>query len=613
MEAYITQSLMEAEVEGLPEEGLQAGHLEEHVSMNSLRNWAKDVEGTVCLINLPAPGDGFEDCNVLTYSEGNQAHECYIVTFSIPLQEGAHTWDETLVMVGDALFGSDIRALPFHEAVTVIKNPTGSFPESSLGDDDIGGTQAVIENRVVVAVCNDKQLLTWLEMQNVNQQEGMLACMYHLFPYMRDWLKARTVAVDYAIACRKKGVLHPPNYTGDREAADIHYRMRTSIFLLGPSYSRDSKIAPQIQRRGKAAAQSLGLDFPTAEDVAGQITATGWSVSDRTGLMDDALGAMLARGDDMTVDHDISYEDLKPIQELIDENQASAWGAGLLTQARMVYESAHAKTLSMAMTVEPLVRTLLQTMHAPWSIEDRRVQNLIKEIQGKPFTGLRGNLADSRQISHWPRMALIGLLHHRRTLETSEKKAEFDQYNIEGVEEKINSAQDKMTCRTIAETIPDTNILGLTSVVAGVPLEAARSVMDPKSADVKGGVLKRLIATNVVCGWRTFYYGELVKLEMKRVRGQAVGIVDKILREKMASLRSRAENELEPQVARDKRVAISEFEQMIQEGLTGGNPISDTLEAPEDAAVQEAYTNEIRRLEALVTNIRNLRYDNLGH
>jgi len=450
-------------------------------------------------------------------------------------------------------------------------------------------------------------------MQEVNQEEGLLACMYHLFPYMRNWLKAKTVAVDYAIACRKKGVLNPPLYQGNRVAADFHYRVRTCIYLLGPAFSRDSKIGPQIQRRGKAAAQALGLNFPAAEEVANEITATGWAVADRTGLMDDALGAMLARGDDMTINHDISFEDLKPIQDLIDSDQASAWGAGLLTQARMVYESAHAKTLSMAMAAEPLVRRLVQTMHAPWNEEDRRIQNLIREIQGKPFTGLRGNLADSRQISRWPRMALIGLLHHRRTLETAEKQAEFDQYNTEGIEEKISPAQDKMTCRTIAETIPDTNILGLTSVVAGVPLEAARSVMDSKSADVKGGVLKRLIATNIVCGWRTFYYGELVKLEMKRVRGQAVNIVDKILRDKMASLRSRAENELDPHVARNKRVAISEFEQMIQEGLTGGNPISDTLEAPEDAAVQEAYTNEVTRLEGLVTTIRNLSYNDMGN
>jgi len=613
MEAYITRGLLELEVGGLPEGGLQAEDLDEHVSLNSLRNWASTVQNAVGLINLPVPNEGFGDYNVLTYSEGDQPHECYIVTFSMPLQMDEQVVNETLVMVGPALFGADIRALPFRETVAVTRNPPESFPQSSLGDGDVGGTEAVIENRVVVAVCTDKQLLAWLAMQNVDQEEGMLACMYNLYPYMREWLKARTVAVDYNIACRKKGEAHPPVYQGSREAADIHYRMRTSIYLLGPAYSRDTKIAPQIQRRGKAAAQSLGLNFPSSDDLSNQITATGWSVADRTGLMDDALGAMLARADDLSIDHEITWNDLKPIQELIDEDQASEWGAGLLTQARMVYEGAHAKTVSMAMSVEPLVRTLLNTMHAPWNIEDLRVRNLIDSIQGKPFTGLRGNLEDARQISHWPRIALIGLLHHRNTLETPEKKAEFDQYNIEGVEDKIDSAQDKMTCRTIAETIPDTNILGLASVVVGVPLEVARGVMDPKPADVKGGVLKRLIATNVVCEWRNFYYNELVKLEMKRVRRQAVGIVDKILRDKMSNLRARAENELDPQTARIKRVAISEFEQQIQEGLTGGNPVSDTVEAPEDAAVQQTYADEVQRLEALVTDIRNLRYDNLGH
>jgi hypothetical protein len=608
MDLFIIQALTELGATGLDENGLDAMSPSEHTSLASLREWAKATEGSVGLIYIGVPDVGMDDVNVFTFSEGQTTHMCYIITLKHTIVMDNQELANVLVLAGTDLFGPDIAALPFPDNVTIKRNPALSFPFSSLASTDLGGADAVIENRVITAVCKDEQLLSWLEMTNVTTQEGLMACLYAMYPFMRSWLRERTTAVDYSVACRKKGDVNAAVFAGTRENKDIIFRVRTIIYLLGPSYSRESKIASQIQKRGQAASQSLGLDFPTAEDVAAQISATNWTVGDRTGLMDDALGALLARTETMEINHEVQLADLIPVQHLIDNGQVTAWGGAVLVQARMVYEQAHAKTLTMAMSVEPLVKALLRVMADPWNVEIARVSELIESVKGRPYTGLRANLPDLRQIAKWPRVGLLGLLHHRNTLETEQKKTEFDAYNIAGVEDKIDSAQDKQTCRSIIDTIPATNILGLTAVVGGVHLAAARNVMDSKSPSVKGGVLKRLISTGINCQWRDFYYNELVKKEMKRIRDQAVTLVENILKDKMRNMRTMADNESDPVVARQKRTEIGAFEAQISDDLRGGNPIRDTVPSPDEAAMQSEYRNEIERLEMFIMRIKGFNY-----
>jgi hypothetical protein len=160
-------------------------------------------------------------------------------------------------------------------------------------------------------------------------------------------------------------------------------------------------------------------------------------------------------------------------------------------------------------------------MQGNWLIERNRIAAVRLEVADAPFAGLVATIPNNRQISQWSRIAYIGAKHHEACLPSQADKISFQMYNVNGIRDHIGSNADIITCDAIVATIPEESVIGLTTVVRAVPLERGRRLMQQKDEETRGFVLRYMIEQDIVCDWRTYFEGELARIEVARVRVQA--------------------------------------------------------------------------------------------
>jgi len=584
----------------------------EYTSRYDLRVWAQGLTESVGLIHGPTVPLEVTTGKRMSYSHGAVDETCYVCTFICPLTVRAGIVRNWLYISGNNNFTSDIRNLPYPDDCVVYAPQRESFPVLKRSSLAIGGSAAVSERVVYTVVCDDYELIHFMESSKTTAEMGLMAVIYNLYPYARAWLTANTTVIGYPEAIGKLGLGQVNVQEGTKKSRNDHFLVRTNLYLLGSSYTRNEKVADQLQRRGQSAAQSMNTEFPDKTSVSSAITACGWEITNRTGLMDDALARILAIDKDGVFNIDVVTGDLRELQVMKDEKTVSDWGIALLEQARLVYANSHAKTLSMALAVRPLISNLMQKLGHSWKEESDRLAALESETMDKPFTGMRSKLPEARQVNQWKKHAHIGINYHKSTLVDPTKIADFDKYNIKAIEQKIESAAEVQTCYTILKAIPKTTILGLVAIIKNVPLSEARDIIDSEKPEIKSAVLKRLLSDKVECSWGTFYKSELVKIEMHRVKQQADTVIDQVIKKKIDSLRDMAQADPDKQAGFNNRYVIAQLEDLLRKEALGGNPLADTIKSPEDVTVQEDFNTEIGRLERLIMSIQSRTYKNLN-
>jgi len=594
-------------------ENLTAQNLDqvEYTTRYDLRTWAQSLTESVVLIHSPAVPQDITTGKRLSYSHGGVDETCYVCTFTCPMIVKGNVVNNWLLISGSVNFTADIRNLPYPDGCIVHALQKSSFPTLKKSALAVGGNVAVTERVVYTVVCDDYELIHFLQSSKSTTEMGLMAVIYNLYPYARTWLTNHTTVIGYQDAIGKLVLGGGNVHEGTNKSRNDFFLVRTTLYLLGASYTQTEKVADQLQRRGQSAAQSMSTVFPDKTAVSGDITSCGWEIPNRTGLMDDALARVLAIDKNGDFNIDVATENLRELQDMKDDKSVSEWGIALLEQARLVYANSHAKSLTLALAVRPLIHNLMQKLGHSWKVESDRLAALEIETRDKPFTGLRSKLPEARQVNQWKKHAHIGVNYHKSTLVDPKKIADFEKYNVNAIEQKIESAADVQTCYTILKAIPKTSILGFVALIKNVPLSEARDIIDNEKPEVKSAVLKRLLSDKVDCPWGQFYRSELVKIEMHRVKQQANTIIDQVIKKKIESLTDMAKADTDKEVGFQNRHVIAELENRLRKEALGENPLADTIKSPEDATVQEDFNREIVRLENLIISIQARNYHNM--
>jgi len=583
-----------------------------HTTRAGLRSWAKSLTDDVALIQINEVPPDIPDVPMITYSYGDEDETCCIMSFTWPIVIKGNDINNFLILAGGGNYSAALRNLPFSKDISVCVPQPNTFPAIPKAALQLGGSSAVIERTVFTVACKDDELTHYVANAKVDPEMGLLATIFNLYDYTRDWLMEHTTVISYAEAVNWLNLGDPNVSEGTAKQRHTAFITRSALFLLGPSYSQKERVANQVQKRGQAAAQSMSDVFPDQTEVNAAITTCGYVTKDRTGLMDDALARVLAIDKKGNFDINVTKADLMPLQHYIDTDTLSSWAIQLLDQARMVYANSHTKTLNMALKINPLVSNVAKGLGPSWTDESEKLDKLAVAVKNRPFTGLRSKLPEERQASQFTRHAYIGVLYHRATLVDDKKRADFEAYNIPAIRERIEDPADAIICETMLNAIPKTEILGLVAIVGSVSLPAARDTIDGKSKEVKGAVLKRLLTEGTECEWKDFYKQELIKMEMNRIKEQADKVISDVIEKKIKSLQNRADADPDQQSRARKRIQIMDLNDRLRQEAIGSSPLSSIITSPEDVTVQEEFTREITRLETLIRDIQDYTMDNLG-
>jgi len=611
IEEWVTTNISLFKIRG--SENLTVQNLDqvEYTSRYDLRTWAQGLTESVGLIHAPSVPPDTTSGKRMSYSHGEADETCYVCTFTFPLTVKGTVVNNWLFISGNNNFTADIRNLPYPGNCVVHALQKGSFPVLKKSALAVGGNAAVAERVVFTVVCDDYELIHLLQSGKIKAEMGLMAVIYNLYPYARAWLTINTTVIGYQEAVGKLGLGQVDVHEGTNKSRNDYFLVRTTLYLLGASYTQNERVADQLQRRGQSAAKSMSTEFPEKTAVSSEITSCAWEVPNRTGTMDDALARILAIDKNGEFNIDVATDDLRELQDMKDAKSVSDWGIALLEQARLVYANSHAKSLAMALSVRPLIHNLMQKLGHSWKVESDRLAVLETETRDKPFTGLRGKLPEARQVNQWKKHAHIGINYHKSTLTDPKKIAEFEKYKLSAIEQKIESAAEVQTCYTILKAIPKTAILGLVALIKNVPLSEARDIIDNEKPEIKSAVLKRLLSDKVDCPWSKFYKSELVKIEMHRVKQQADSVIDQVIKKKIESLTAMSKADPNKETGFNNRYIIANLEDHLRKEALGDSPLAETIKSPEDAVVQDDFNKEIVRLEKLIISIQSHTYRNM--
>jgi len=584
----------------------------EYTSRYDLQVWAQGLTKSVGLLHGSAVPPDVTTGKRLSYSHGEVEESCYVCTFTCPMKVKAgiiHNW---LYISGNYNFTTDIRNLPYPDSCVIYAPQKGSFPVLKGSALAIEGSTAVYERVVYTVMCDDYELVHFLESGKTTAEMGLMAVIYNLYPYARSWLTANTTVIGYPDAIGKLRLGQINVHKGTNKFQNDYFCVRTTLYLLGSAYTQNKKVADQLQRRGRSAARSINKEFPDKAAVSSAITACDWEITKRTGLMDDSLARILAIDKKGEFNIDVATVDLKDLQVMKDEKTVSDWGIALLEQARLVYANSHTKTLSMALAVRPLINNLMQKLGHSWKEESDRLAALESEIRDKPFTGMRSTLPEARQVKQWVKHAHFGMNYHKSTLVDQNENIDCDKHNAKATEQMIESAAEAQTCYTILKALPKTAILSLVAILKNVPISEARDIVDSEKSDIESVILEWLLSDRVECPWGMFYRSELVESEILQIRHQADIIIGQIIKKKITSLRDMANADPNEEAGFNNLQVIARLGDYQRKEALDVNSMVDTTKSLEDETVQDNLNNVIIRLEKVIMSVQSHTYQNMN-
>jgi hypothetical protein len=589
MEAEILEQLTHLAVPGADAAFVTGLNPRAITSIRELRHWYTTVVGPILIYSTGNLTGVVDPLYEFTVDLANQDHSAYVIGLIGVMHAVNHNIGSCLMVIGPQIVCAQLGSVQLPVGIDWISSPVELFRQYTLPDDTIGGDIAVMEDRVLICEADDRGLVTWLSQGNATATSKFASTVFNLFPYMRNWLRNRTMTLPLVPALAAIGAAGAAGAPLTKVALDLQFRSATAIFLLGQSYSNPLTASNQIHKRMSAAAADMGQGECTPAELQRVYQDTGFAITDRTRLMDELLGQLLARNRAGQFEILVAKANLWHITDILADGQATPWGGALLAQARLVFENTHEKTLQMALRIEPLISDLLEAMEGNWLIERNRIAAVRQEVADAPYTGLVAVIPNNRQISQWSRIACIGAKHHEACLSSQADKVAFQMYNVNGIRDHIGSTADVITCDAIVDTIPEESVVGLTRVVRAVPLERGRRLMMQKTEETRGYVLRYMIEQDVVCEWRTYFSAELARVEVARVRAQADPLARRAIVDRFQRLSGEATRDPIPAEALRKRGILDAMESAIILQLDGDDPIGQGVAPPPDDIVNAAY------------------------
>lgn len=571
--------------------------------VEDLKSYIAKSDTDMMLLHLPGLVDKVQIIPRFTFQTTSQSLSVMAVRFPVNGIPNLNNPSVLIVLACPKQFCTYMRGVKFKKEVRLMGNPPDAFNGMLPNYLPPGGRELVQKTPVYVMSGQDSDIVRLFETPGIPMEDKTRAVLFHMYPYLRDAFRNDYFVMSYEEMCNEKGATGIDKSNSKDDIRRMKFLWLTAMCLLGPFYSQAAEMANQIYKRGKAATQSLGLDWGTPEAFNAYKEEHGVVPKDRSPLLDLDLGRWLALTKEYKHDPSVTKNGLAELDDIQREFKVEPWAISLLGQGRMVGAKAHAVTLGFAISAEVLVRHMCPNLGGDWLRQSNELRALADKSQNQPYCGLVKSLPEPQQINNWPDFAYLGGLHYRACL-SRDQQEKFDAgFKLSNIANHLANDAAKYSCEELAKILPTNNIIGVSRLIQNIPLSQARVLMDHKPEEEKILVLKYLDTLDIKGKWHEYYKNVLAAKELTRIRDIASGAIKETIKEKMDAAINATEDIVDKTQRKIAKAEINDWAREKYKALAGDDPIGTKVGKPKMDMLTAVTRDEVQRLTDLMNNI----------
>ena len=276
------------------------------------------------------------------------------------------------------------------------------------------------------------------------------------------------------------------------------HQIATGLALLTPAFSSDTKIASKIAYIINAVAAAGNSEKVTEEEVRRMKTDSGWTLKDISGRLKSVICRIVCMNKEYDHSSAVKVMELCPVEDIVSHFDLTDWAGALITQARMVYEQYHSKSIRFAVAVLPEIEKLFPKLGFAWEEEFGSLQHYREQLSNRPYTGL----AESNMtVSRVSRAVYIGLMYYKANLVDQVDIENFNHFNIAGVKNHIRPQSDIITCDHLISILKVGKISAVIEFAAICPFQQAEKMIARLSDTDQETIFNSLASKTVKGEW----------------------------------------------------------------------------------------------------------------
>ena len=351
------------------------------------------------------------------------------------------------------------------------------------------------EKRPVVVSCNRSQLYQLLSTASVPWITKFYSVYANVLRFTARAICTYADKRDFVTAAQTWHVTDPP------VVSILDYQVAVASYLLGACYTIRANAPGQIAKRLSACRASLGDDAVTEKKVADFMTQSGFKQGLPNSTAAEIVGIAVAITGPKTSDPNARRKDLMSVPAMITEFGLDRFTAAMYTQLRLVAESLQSSTIRFALA--GLVPLGYVWEFAPDYLqgEAKDLRELKPALENRPYTGCVDPIPAQFTIANCPHMSYYGVEAYRLSL-TPDQKEKFEQYNTNGIVEKLGSKSKSMLDAVLEQT-PKENAVVSAEYMQKLPLELAEPQYTSMPEEKREQVKALLMQSATDCALKT--------------------------------------------------------------------------------------------------------------
>ena len=308
--------------------------------------------------------------------------------------------------------------------------PIGDAEEYALEDARIADMVGLSTPDLEVFSCNFKEITVLVSSTAIRLNSKILSVGFHLFPWIRPWMRRKFLVAKYSDATRVYTTLKSAENVAKSRLATEDYIAATSLCMLGMAYNNDKTRVNQVLSRVKALLATITWTTITDSKIASWMGDITWDTKDVSREVVEMLGRILA------IDENLKYNRCLEKDQLVSAAIAGSQTphpilfTALYEQMRMVYEDFHSVSLRFGLSILDLVRKNFLQMGGAFAKEIQTASKLKSRVASQPFISLAAGQPEELQTKNHPRLIYGGLLYNMRCLEGTPAAKQFEDYAI---------------------------------------------------------------------------------------------------------------------------------------------------------------------------------------
>lgn len=199
------------------------------------------------------------------------------------------------------------------------------------------------------------------------------------------------------------------------------------------------------------------------------------------------------------------------------------------------------------MSVLTLTQRICLDIGGEFGIEWERLDEQETHLQDRPYNGLCSTLSIRYRVTQFPRIIFMGLLYHKKCLNTEPEIEHFSKYNISAIQGHINSEADVALCKSIVGILPITNVVAAVKLGTHLSYEEMAIVISNYSTQEASLIYRQMLKQDPIGPWALYKQ----ELEIKEALQSYVTVTQNYLNQMERSIRDELSNDARRAVTQD--------------------------------------------------------------